>query len=598
MNNAAVTGKGPAVALATRIKDDWKKQYDYALKQIYPWAPDMVLLKDDSVYGEALREAGGTNCQWDVDLKEICKEFFENHTATTAPGYFNDIAGKEFVSAPERFKDKLQQMFDLCDREHASILVNAVDQLRVPPSLDGSALPALLSYELPINVSITPVWIDPDAASQTGIPVSPKTVKPQQATLDKVQITLEAIPASSATVPPASATTQVESAQPNMILPDFEPNQKVTLNISTMLNSPSALDYIEYVSTYIYVYPWQHVPSGDVVLEREFWEDFFSINLSRENPLLRKKHVTDDMRRAIEDMRIRIRDTATTAYFSPVDLGTQQHETTDSATAGIGGTSISGVPPKTTTINPTLSASATTKATATFADKQQLDQRTTYIDEHGDFLRITQRGMPNANLAGRYKEEITLHVPAAASTSRALAVKRGGLGSGGNSSETKYAIVGLSQPLYSRVDAITFSVAAIREPTALRHSADDSYGVLDKRDAAIVICVTVPQHMTLWQWDRQQIAVDTWDVFGKSAEPPHPLYFRLTSSEAPTPLILAGFTKTEAVEFCTKVASGLNASDAGQLYSLPPLSIGRYEAFVSANPSGPRNPPAVQKANP
>jgi len=180
------------------------------------------------------------------------------------------------------------------------------------------------SPDLPVGVSVTPIW---DSSSTEADDSSSKPAATnQQVVLDKLLLTVEAV-SSAATNKP----TGTKKAEPN--ISDFQPRQKVTVHVSTVLNSPSVLDRIEYVSTYIYIYPWQDMPNGNVVLERELWRDFFAVNTVRDS-LIRNSQVTNDIRRAIEDMRVHVTDIGTLVQFNPVDLGSLQQTTTDTTDLG------------------------------------------------------------------------------------------------------------------------------------------------------------------------------------------------------------------------------------------------------------------------
>jgi len=48
----------------------------------------------------------------------------------------------------------------------------------------------------------------------------------------------------------------------------------------------------------------------------------------------------------------------------------------------------------------------------------------------------------------------------------------------------------ISEPLYSRVEGITFSVVVARQATHLVHSYHDRYGLDDRKDAAFIVDVT------------------------------------------------------------------------------------------------------------
>jgi len=149
--------------------------------------------------------------------------------------------------------------------------------------------------------------------------------------------------------------------------------------------------------------------------------------------------------------------------------------------------------------------------------------------------------MQSVNLAGRFKETISLRIPAAREEIRILMPKKevpesSKNNDAGNTKKTgskstndvskpnpedgsQYEMTTISEPLYSRVEGITFSVVVARQATHLVHSYHDRYGLDDRKDAAFIVDVTPPQRITLWQWNRPIDLVQTWDIFGKVDAP-------------------------------------------------------------------------------
>jgi hypothetical protein len=413
----------------------------------------------------------------------------------------------------------------------------------------------------------------PDDAS-----AAPVKTSEQKVDFDKLILTLQA--ASSANTNAASPKQKTAVTE----TPDFQPEQKVKIHISTVLNSPSVLDRIEYVSTYIYVFPWQNSPNGNVVLERELWRNFFEVNQGRD-PLVRDHMKFSDMRRALEDLQVRVCDIGTTVQYSPIDLGSLAQTTVDTTDLGLTGT-ITGASPAVPTINPTLKYNGVLNTVANISLKQQLDQRSTYIDPQRDFIRITQRGMQSVNLAGRIKEILTLTVPAAEQPLYVLTAKskvvpaatlvtttnttanphpagNGGRPMGtksGSQTTTEYEETTLAQPVYSRVEAFTFSVVVGREATHLLHSARDRYGLDDGRSANFIADVTAPQLIPLWQWERTLDDIRTWDIFGTSDSPSKSIFARTYPGEQPFPLVLKDFTPQQRHDLLAAIYQGWQAN--------------------------------------
>jgi hypothetical protein len=548
----------PTLSLKSRLAADstlqrWKRAYTSAVANASPWKPDEQLLRD--TYINASQEFDLQNPAAVTDLVSNAFKLFS--------------AGNNGLDAdaPALLTNKIMRMFELTDKEQASLFVDDPGQLKTPPRYSKShflstRLPTTVSAELPVGVSVTPVWQSGqgDAPSKTE-----KAAKPagEKVVADKLLLTVQAASSAEPGSPPK------ETASPE--ISDFQPDQKITINISTVLNSPSVLDRIEYVSTYVYIFPWQDVPNGNVVLERELWRDFFSINSIRD-PLIRSKMLTADLRRAIEDMRVQVRDIGTTVQYNPVDLGSLSQTTTDTSELGLNGTLSALAPPTLPSVAMAPKYIGVLSTVANIQLKQQLDQRSTYIDPPGDFFRITQRGMQSVNLAGRFKEMVTLNIPAATEQFRVLAPKAGNsknkagkssqaASSGKTNNEASpeesekpgYEEMMISQPLYSRVEGITFSVVVAREATHLLHSSRDRYGLEDARNASFIADVTFPELITLWQWERSLDAVQTSDIFGKSDAPAKAVYFRTYPEEQPSPLYLANFSPQQRLELISAI---------------------------------------------
>lgn len=506
---------------------EWKRAYSQAVDDYPVWGVDPSRLESElkDVFNEN-GEIQGLSQAWkdgaQRDILDKAKSLFGGGQ-DQLPVLAGDDRPRMWL------ENKIRGMFKHTDEEHPSILSHDPKSLKEVPALDAFQLREVLSYQDPINVSVTPVWSYSDQAEPQSAPPAKQTATLSDSGKGSVAISISGPEAQSQ---PAAATRAPS-------LPEFEPDQQITLNVSTVLNSPSVLDRIEYVSTYIYVYPWQSRPNRDLTLEGEFWRNVFQFTTGRDPSGLEPA-----MRSAALEMRVFIRDTGTTATLATIALGTQQENTTETATAGLGLAAPATAP---THLTPNLGYSQALGATSTVTQQQQLDYRATYLDPHGDFLRITQRGMQSANLAGRYKEQLTLHVPASATQYRVLVPKRDNDGK-----IVDYVLTTLSQPIYAEVDAFTFSVVEAREPTSLTYSANDHYGLDDNRDANFVVAVTPPQRVTLWRLERKLLFVDSSDVYGKSTGATKDVFVR-TPPGGPSQLILAGFTPAEAGEFMSRL---------------------------------------------
>jgi len=530
----------------------WKESYNYVLDAAIPWKPDEDLLK--KTFTDASNEAGvsETDDRATSLLQEANGLLYSKDSA-----YFPTESG----SASSKLESEVDKMFATTDQEQADLFVDDWQQLKYPPKLStfhwplSSRLPNTTSPVLPVGVSVTPIWEIP--AVET--PAKPTSTNEEKIVLDKLLLTVQAASSVTTTSPPPATGTSSSD------LTDFQPKQNVTVNISTVLNSPSVLDRIEYISTYIYIFPWQNTPNGNVVLEREFWRNYFEINSLRDD-LLKHKMEASDMRRAIEEMRVQVNDIGTLVKYNPVNLGSLAQTTSDETDLGLSGNLPNISPP----INATLKYAGILNTVANIQLNQQLDQRSTFIDPQGDFVRITQRGMQSVNQAGRFKETVTLNVPAAYDSYRVVEPLNPDPKTSKDTNELE--VTTISQPLYSRVEGITFSVVVARQATHLLHSSRDRYGLEDARDATFIADVTPPKLITFWQWERSIDNIRTWDIFGKTSVPARNVYFTTFEGERPSPLNLIGFSPLQLEKFLDELKS-----QKGMKATIGKLAIGLVE---------------------
>ena len=123
---------------------------------------------------------------------------------------------------------------------------------------------------------------------------------------------------------------------------------------------------------------------------------------------------------------------------------------------------------------------------------KQLEQRSVWINSARDLLRITQRGTDVFNAAGTIREEITLNIPQSLSLIYLLTIDKGQLKLGEE----------VGQPAYSRVHALAVNLAVVREPYKFKQSATERFGLPDMADAYLVVQVSNPIYLDLWDWER------------------------------------------------------------------------------------------------
>jgi len=125
--------------------------------------------------------------------------------------------------------------------------------------------------------------------------------------------------------------------------------------------------------------------------------------------------------------------------------------------------------------------------------QKQLDKRSSWLNPERNLLRITQRGMDAINIAGTIRENVTLDIPRSQDGIPFLEVEKG---------KIKVNKSTLSQPIYSRVEALAISIAVVREPYKLKRSAAEKFGLPDSADARFIVHVSPPISLTIWKWER------------------------------------------------------------------------------------------------
>ena len=310
---------------------------------------------------------------------------------------------------------------------------------------------------------------------------------------------------------------------------------------------------------------------------------------------------------------------------------------------------------------------------------QELDHRSTYVSERGDFLRITQRGMQASNLAGRYSELVTLYVPTASrgfpvlvpddqpakTDSQPAKIGSQPPTSAGQSQESvfislcnflnqvqpsvqpakadslpakpgkqpptsaaqphvsiffslcnnvlqsgrqaktdsqrpklKLKVKWLSQPLYSRVDAISMSVFVVRQTTKLANTIHDTFRLDNPTNAAFIVGLSRPFTFTLWHNERALPQIMTNDIDSNIKSPGY-VYFRMAPAAneppgmRPEPLQLANFSLDQMFALCEKIRQSPQYK-AGKTPALIQLdddnpNLGKIEIGLADNPNDPQH---------
>jgi hypothetical protein len=339
---------------------------------------------------------------------------------------------------------------------------------------------------------------------------------------------------------------------------DFDPVQTVTLSVSTVLNSADTQDRIDYVSTFVYIYPFQEPANADVVLEDEFWKQFFSYQLGHREEKS-TNFIMDDLCGSYDALQIRFKNVTTTVLNQNLNLGTLQ-QGMESDLSGTAAATIPILPAATASPSITAASKATSSMSETIL--KQLDQRSTYISPDAAFLRITQRGMSSVNLNGRFNEKVQIYVPPARDPIYVLQTNK-------TASGLDFQVKAVAQPVYSRVDALVVSLAVVRHPTKLRRSTEESFG-LPLADAAnndFIVGVPRPSRVTLWKWDRLLGIVYTSDLdtsITANDANNEEVYFdslAMGLNEA-HPLCLDGFDEMQTLAFQEKISEARQKAPA------------------------------------
>lgn len=548
---------------------EWNKAYVEARKRfgLGAWEPDL----------ESLEKA----------LAEVKREYLDQHSERQAgqepldAGFATQEAQKLFEKTVETSKNLkrwdegllagVTAMLQGIEHEYSRLLLPS-EELPSYPCREY-CLPSMVSDYFPVGVAITPMQPQQPPPGQD----SSSDLKPG-GSASKIAFggwigTADTDALSKQNPNSDDKKNPSPAADPA----DFNPHQQVTLSISTVLNSPSLLDRIAYVSTYIYFRPFAGPPNRDVVLEKELWKWFCSYyrRQSLHGRPLGPETISNDLTQALEDISVRIENVKTTVDLVPVNMGDLTRKATDSLNLSLAGppTAASALLQALTSINPKLTAQREVDSTMSQKISQELDHRSTYVNQYANFLRITQRGVQASNLAGRYSELVSLRIPAAHEEIPAL-VPDDQPARRGEPMKTKLKVKWLSQPLYSRVDAISLSVFVVRQTTGLVGTKRDTFRQDDPTDAAFIVGLSRPFAFTLWQNQRTLHQMMTDDI-DSDIEDPLPVYFRIASGAneppgmRPSPLLLvsANWSHEQLFSLCEKIRQSAEYK-AGKLVTL------------------------------
>jgi hypothetical protein len=433
--------------------------------------------------------------------------------------------------------------------------------------------PQMVSSVYPVGVSIAVV--NPPAATSPATPAN---------TNAQTQITINnyvgGLTNSTSTAIVAGSNTNKSAATADPL--DFSPSQNVTLSLSTVLNSADVLDRIEYVSTFIYIYPYPGEPNGGVSINDELWKQFWWRQIPKADPDERANDVCADIASSLDSLRVRFRNITTTVLLKDLTLGTVTRGTEDDLIANLAAT----IPVPPATVSPSLNATSKVTSSTSLSLLRELDQRSAYVSSDGAFLRITQRGMSSVNLNGRFNEDVQLTIPQAADPFYVLEPVT-------NNPPEKlgFKLKALGQPVYSHVDAVVVSVAVVRHPTKLRRSNYETFGLPleDAADEDFIVGLPHPSKVQLWNWSRQVSRVFVSDLDPQSTKT-NTVYFDCPSVGLYEPQILrlGGFTAEQSAAFLGRIANAIRCGFGTNIFNNP--LVNNLTVFTnSPNMNGPTN---------
>ncbi len=552
-------------------------EYGFRLSTKYVEAVSEKFTSDDSL--------GDIKSYFRLDRTETCQ-------VKVLTKFFPQDQGLTNSTLPLRGRSNLArravEMLTRIDEEHETLLL-----ANLPSYTDRGPSPRMVSRSYPVGVSVSRVYPEDQTNAKTGgsaVPPAKVNTNAAQGIVNNIMVN-STYTAGNGTNKAGPATTSKPPTDDN----DFKPDQDVTLTLSAALNSADGLDRIDYVSTYISIYPYPSYSDSSVSLETEFWRYFFSLQSQRllvrgegrgEGFANATNSIETDLREAFESMQVNFRNVKTTAVAKDEDLGTVTRGTEDSLAATIAATI--PVAPASVTPNVSMASKETSQTQAKLV--RQIEQLATYLSPDARFLRITERGMINANVPGRYNEQVTLHIPAASEP--LLVIQAESVEDAGKTNkepdgvstnvtpQTKeipsqakptvkaapqwgLRIRSLARPLYRRVDAIVVSVAVVRHPTKLRRSHLDMFGLSpdDAADTDFIVGLPRPSRITLWT---SPVTLD--GVYAKELDPGiqdgnEQLYFDSPSAGIyePAPVRLSGFDDTTLQLLQGEIARAIRA---------------------------------------
>jgi hypothetical protein len=276
----------------TNQSDLWAACFAEQLNDLGGWSPEADWFRPNSseagsvkaglmltnLIGSVSREFGLTNVPPDY-IQEVRTNFaaaasyFTNFSfVPVACDYQSNASGPPFLLGSTNLWKKAMDMLCRIDAEHKMLL----NSNKLPTYSKRGDRPVMVSPDYPVGVALSVVHPAEESDSKPNEKGTPP------------QIMVDSQYQGSGTAPQIMVKSSFEGAKQQATdatatppVLDFDPTQNVTLTLSTVLNSADVLDRLEYISTFVYLYPYQKPPNAGVSLDREFWRWFFTYQAAR-----------------------------------------------------------------------------------------------------------------------------------------------------------------------------------------------------------------------------------------------------------------------------------------------------------------------------
>lgn len=230
-----------------------------------------------------------------------------------------------------------------------------------------------------------------------------------------------------------------------VIQPTVPKTEKVKLVVSSVINSASVADRFDYISAYIALPRIPGTVGGTYSLEKILLRQFQILSLAKLDDQ-RIDYLIADIHLALSDLRVRfqsIENIDTTPV--QIELGTLRRTADLELQA-------SAVPPFYG-----MTSGVTPKSSLERIDNinKELDKRTMWMKPDRSLLRITQRGMLEANISGSFSNLVTINVP----TTKLYSLELQKDTQNGN---TEVHLSDIPRAIYKSIDALGIAVGTLR----------------------------------------------------------------------------------------------------------------------------------------